>query len=116
MANPNIFSATSIVGDTSLTNATTTITSMVTGESNKVKKVNSIIVSNYGTLDQTFTVDVYRGSTSYYIASNVLIPARSTLLLVGKEHSFYLLEADAIRASASANVSVTVTCSFETLS
>lgn len=116
MANPNIFGSSSILGETSLLNTTTVITPVVSGESNKVKKINSIIVSNYGNLDQTFSVDMYRSTTSYPIASQVSIPSRSTLLLVGKEHSFYLLETDVLRANASANVSVTVTCSFETLS
>jgi hypothetical protein len=115
MANPNIFAAGNIIGDTAVTNASTSAANLVSGEANKVKKINSIIVANYGSTDQSVTIDIYRSTVSYFVANQVVVPAKSTLLLVGKEHSFYLTENDTLRVLATAANSVTVTCSFETL-
>jgi hypothetical protein len=116
MANPNIYSGTSIIGNTAFTNAGTGLATLLSGEANKVHKIGSIIVSNYGTYDQNVTVLVLRATVSYYIASQVTIPAKATVLLLGREHSFYLLEDDALRVNASAATSISVTVSYETLS
>lgn len=116
MANPNISNVTSIIGDTAYSNAGTSPSTVVSGEADKVKKIGAIVAANYGSADQTVTVFVLRSATSFYIASQITVPAKSTVLLLGREHSFYLLEADALRVSASAGSSITVTVSYETLS
>lgn len=116
MANPNISNVTSIIGDTAFLNAGTSPGTVVSGEADKVKKIGAIVAANYGTTDQTITVFVLRSATSFFIASQITVPAKATVLLLGREHSFYLLEADALRAQASAGASITVTVSYETLS
>ena len=116
MANPNIFSTSSIIGDTVYTNAVTAATTIISGEASKVKKIGSIIAANYGTTDQTITIFISRAAVNYFITNQITVPARSTLLLLGREHSFYLLEDDVLRVNASAASAITVAISFETLS
>jgi hypothetical protein len=62
------------------------------------------------------TIQITRSATVYFIANQITIPAKSTLLLLGREHSFYLKEADVMQALSSAGASITVTVSYETIS
>jgi hypothetical protein len=116
MANTKFSDVTSIYGNTDYLNAVTTSTTVVSGESNKVKKITSLIAANYGTSDQTVSVWVVRSATLYYLASQITVPAKATILILGREHAFYLLEADVLNCLASAVSSITLTVGYETLS
>lgn len=116
MANPNIVNVTTIYGNTGVQSVSTSATAIVTNSaaSGKVYKVNSLLVTNYDTANvATVTVDLYRSSTAYKMASNVSINASTTYTPIDKTLSLYLLEGDAIRLTANANTMLTAVCSWE---
>ena len=123
MTQPNIVNVSSILGQTdgfALTDTTTT--TMVTCASNKVVKVNSIIVSNVdGTNSADVTVSFYDssvrggGALRTFLAYEVTVPAKSTLVVLGKDSPIYLEESDEIEAGASAASDLHLTISYEIL-
>jgi hypothetical protein len=119
MANPNIVNVTNILGKTSVLDVTTTLTAIVTNSvaSGKIFKINSLIVSNIdGTNSADITIDIFRSSTSYKLASTITIPADATLVVVSKDTAIYLEEGDAIRCLASADADLQAVCSYEEIS
>ena len=119
MANPNIVNVTTITGQTALANVTTVTANVITNASasGTICKINNIILSNYTGVTQSANVIINRsGSGSFYIAGTVTVPLNSTLVLVGKDMSFYLLEGDVIQSNASANSSIHLTSSYEIIS
>lgn len=117
MAAPNIVSVTSIYGKTmGASLGTTTTTDILTCAADKVLKVNSIIASNIdGTNNAEVTVYFYDSSAAarYAIASTVIVPADSTLVLLGKDSPIYLEESDQIEAGASASGDINLIISYE---
>lgn len=119
MANPNIVNVTTITGKTSVLAVTTTPTAVVSNSdaSDKVFKLNTIIIANVdGTNAADITVDLFRSSVEYPIASEITVPAASTLVVLSKETAIYLEEGDSIRCTASANGDLVATCSYEEIS
>ncbi len=125
MANPNIINATTIVGNTSLINLTSTsVTSLVSNpaSSNKVYKVNSIIVSNVdGTNAADITINLYSNATvgqgsTFAIASTISVPADASLIVTDKTTAFYLMENQSVGAIASAALDLHVVTSWEEIS
>jgi hypothetical protein len=118
MANPNIVNVTTIYGQTALAALTTVTANVVTNSSgsNQVFKMDTIILSNYTSSAVGANVVINRSATTYYLAGSLSIPANSTLVLVGKDSSFYLLEGDVIQANVTANSSITFTASYEQIS
>lgn len=117
MAAPNIVGVTTITGKTAVQSVGTSATAIVenTAGSNKVFKVNSLLVSNIdGTAAATIDVDLYRSSTAYYLAYTIIVPADATLDLLNK--SIYLEEGDALRLTASASGDLQAVCSYEEIS
>jgi len=119
MAAPNILSATSIYGKTmGAALGTSANTDILTCASNKVLKINSIIVANVdGTNSADVTVSFYDNSATarYKIASTVAIPADTTLVVLGKDSPIYLEESDQIEASASAASDLEIIISYDEL-
>ena len=116
MANPNIVNVTTIYGNTGVQSVSTSATAIVSnaGASGKVYKVNSLLVTNTDTANvATITVDLYRSTTSYKMASNVSVNASTTYTPIDKTLSLYLLEGDAIRLTANANSMLTAVFSWE---
>jgi len=117
MADPNIVNVTSIYGRTMGSNLnTTTSTALLTCGTNKLIKINTILVSNIdGTNDATVSCYFYHSDAgqSRSIATTVNVPADSTLVLIDKNTSIYLQESDQIRAGASANSDLTMIISYE---
>lgn len=106
MANPNIVQVSTIYGNTAVANVTTSATALVTNSSSsgKIYKLNGIMVTNTDTANiATITVDLYRSSVAYNLASNVSIVANTTYTPIDKTLSLYLLEGDSIRLTANAN-------------
>lgn len=124
MAAPNLANPTTITGKTTTvalanTSANTIITNPAS--SGKVLKVNSLLVSNVdGTNAATITVSYYSaaniGGTAFPIASTILVPADSTLVVIGKDTQIYLEEDRSIGATASAANDLTVVTSYEDIS
>ena len=119
MAAPNIVNVTSIYGQTRGQDLTTTTTAgILTCASDKLLKVNSIIVANVdGTNAANVTISFYDSSQSSAkaLASTVSVPADSTLIVLGKDSPIYLEESDEIRGGASVNGDLEVIVSYEEL-
>ena len=119
MAAPNIVNVTSIYGKTSLGALTTSTTASLlanAASSNKLLKVNSIIVANKdGSSSADVTVSVYNGSTDFYLAYTVPVPNDATLIVLGKDAPIYLEEGQSIRGGASANGDLDMIISYEEL-
>ena len=119
MANPNLVNVSSILGKTNGVQLdTTTTTDIISCASDKLVKVNSIIVANIdGTNAADVTVYFYDNNLSHRtaIADAVTVPAKSTLVVIGKDSPIYLEESDQIEAGASANGDLHLTISYEIL-
>jgi len=119
MAAPNIVNVTSIYGKTMGANLSTTVTSdILTCPSDKVLKINSIIVSNIdGSNAADCTVYFFDSSDSnrYSLATTVSVPSDSTLVLLGKDAPIYLEEGDQIEGGASAASDLAIIISYEEL-
>ena len=119
MAAPNIVNVTSIYGKTmGAALGTSANTDILTCPSDKVLKINSIIVANVdGTDNATVTVHFYDNSAAarYNLAHTVTVPADSTLVIIGKDSPIYLEESDQIEAEASAASDLEMVISYEEL-
>ena len=117
MANPNIVNVTSIYGETALdADVNNSAATLITVASDKVVKVNSLIIANIdGTNSANISVDIYRSSVAYYITKDVPVPGGSTLAVISKDTSIYLQENDALRVTASATGDLSAVCSYEVL-
>jgi hypothetical protein len=110
MANPNIASLTEIYGNTTSIAVTTSWSTILTCPSNKVCKINSIIVSN---IDGTNSADINIDIGGYYIARTIAVPADTSLVVVSKDTGLYLEESVALRCYASANSDLHIVVSYE---
>jgi hypothetical protein len=124
VANPNIVNVTSILGKSAVVDLTSTsATSVVSNaaSSNKVFKINSLIVSNVdGTNAADITINYYSaaalGGTATQIVSTVSVPADSSLVVIDKNTSFYLEEDKSIGATAGSANDLKVLISYEDIS
>ena len=119
MAAPNIVNVTTIIGKTAVANVSTVATDIVNNaaSSNKVFKINSLLISNIdGTSAADITASVFRSSIEYRLASTVTVPADASLIVVSKDTALYLEESDSIRLTASANGDLQAVCSYEEIS
>ena len=119
MAAPNIVNVSTITGK-SVTGALGTSTATLlqnSASSNKVFKINTILVSNVdGTNSATVTVTHYDGSNDRHIAKGITVPAGSTVVLIDKNSTIYLEENRHIRGDASAAGDLEYIISYEELS
>ena len=124
MAAPNIVNVTTITGKTNVVNLTTTNATLVVenpAASNKVFKINSLIVSNVdGTNAADITISYYSedniGGTATQITSTVSVPADASLIVIDKNTYIYLEEDRSIGATAGSASDLKVVCSYEELS
>jgi hypothetical protein len=117
MTAPNLAATTSIIGKTAVSAVTTTATAIITNDasSNKVFKINTLLISNIdGVNSADVTIDLFRSSVAYRIGNTIAVPADSTLDVIAKY--IYLEEGDALRVTASANSDLEAICSYEELS
>ena len=124
MAAPNIVNVTTITGKTNVVSLTTTSATLVVENpvsSNKVFKINSLVVSNVdGTNAADITVSLYSedniGGTATEIVSTVSVPADASLVVIDKNTSIYLEEDKSIGATAGSASDLKVVCSYEEIS
>lgn len=124
MANPNIINATSILGKSAVVDLTTTNATLVlenAAASNKVLKINSLVVSNVdGTNAADITISLYSedniGGTATQIVSTVSVPADASLVVIDKNTSIYLEEDKSIGATAGSASDLKVVVSYEEIS
>lgn len=122
MANPNIVDVTTILGNTTTVSATTSFQTLVNNKasSGKIMKVNTLLATNAnGGNAVTVTVVLYPqddlGGASQTIAHTISVPEDSTLIVIDKNTSFYLLEDRTLAANAGAS-GVVFTTSFDEIS
>jgi len=117
MANPNISSSGSFYGRSqalALTTSAQTLTGAV--PSNRVYKINSLIIANINGSSSADVTVYWRDSSvgvDYYLAFTITVPADATLVVLSKDTQIYLEEGDYIQALASANSVLHATVSFE---
>ena len=119
MAAPNVVNVSSIYGKTTGLALTSSSQDVLTCPSDKLLKINSIIVANVdGTNADDVTVSWYDSgtTTAFRLASTVQVPADSTLVVLGKDAPIYLEEGDKIQASgAAASGDLEIIVSYEEL-
>ena len=118
MAAPNVVNVSSIYGKTMGGTLATSNADMLTCPTDKLLKINSIIVANVdGTNAADVTVQFYNAdnTTAYHLAKTITIPADSTLVVLGKDAPIYLEEGDKIQALASAAGDLEIIISYEEL-
>jgi|TARA_Y100000033_G_scaffold45280_1_gene48567 hypothetical protein len=119
MANPNLVNVSSIYGKTKGVALGTTVTDALLANglnSNKLLKVNAVIVANKdGTNAAKVTLSVHDGSTDYYLAKTINVPADATLVVVGKDAPIYLEENQTIRGGADVAGDLDCIISYEEL-
>jgi hypothetical protein len=124
MTAPNIVNVTTITGKSAVVDLTTTNATLVvenTAASNKVFKINSLIISNVdGTNAADITVSLYSedniGGTATQIVSTVSVPADASLVVIDKNTSIYLEEDKSIGATAGSASDLKVVVSYEEIS
>lgn len=123
MANPNLASLTSIVGvTTSISNLGIASTVLISNQidSNKIYRVNSILASNSNTITSTITVKLTSQSagagSTFGIAVDASIPAKTTLVVVGKDSPIYVLENKSVIAIANTSIGIDVLASYDEIS
>jgi hypothetical protein len=115
MANPNVVAVSSIYANTAVdADVAASAVSLLTCGSNKLQKINSLIIANIdGTNAATIDVWVTRSSVDYYIAKTISVPADATLVVIDKNMGLYLIESDILKIQASAAGDLSATCSYE---
>jgi hypothetical protein len=124
MANPNIVSATSIVGKINLVRLVdNTPTQVVTNaaSSNKLFLIDSLTVANVdGANSCDITLQVFAAATNTGTATGLLnsvtVPSKATLIAVSKDSPLLLTENMSLYATASAANDLHVICSFKEIS
>lgn len=118
MANPNIVNVSTLTGKTAVLAVTTASTAIVTNSaaSGKILKVDSLFVTNTTSTSASITIDIFRSSVAYRIASTISVPANATLLAIDKTSNIFLEEGDSVRVLASAANALTAVSSYEELS
>jgi hypothetical protein len=115
MANPNVVAVSSIYANTAVdADVAASAVSLLTCGSNKLQKINSLIIANIdGTNAATIDVWVTRSSADYYIAKTISVPADATLVVLDKNMGLYLVSGDILKIQASAAGDLSATCSYE---
>jgi hypothetical protein len=124
MTAPNIVNVTTITGKSAVVDLTGTSATLVVenpAASNKVFKINSLVVSNVdGTNAADITVSFFSedniGGTATEIVSTVSVPADASLVVIDKNTSLYLEEDRSIGATAGSASDLKVIVSYEEIS
>jgi hypothetical protein len=118
MAAPNLKSPTTITGKTARYAVTASLaTALAAPGTGKTFKINSIFCANVdGTNAADISVSIYDGSTDFYLAKTIAVPADATQIISSKDTYFYLEEGDSIRAVANAASDLELCISYEEIS
>lgn len=118
MAAPNLVNVTSIIGKTKAEWVAGTLTEILANpaDSSKSYRINVLYITNLSAQDATVNVDIYRSSVSYRLASAVPVPVGNSLIVIAKDTSIYLEEADSIRVSANQAGILQYVISYEIMS
>ena len=103
MAAPNLKTLTTVYGKTDGYAVTTTLAAALTNTaaSGKVLKISGVYCANVdGTSAADIDLTYYNGTTDFYLAKTISVPADATQVLITREASIYLEEGDSLRAKA----------------
>ena len=117
MAAPNIVNVSTIYGKTAYAVVTTTMANLVINgaTSGNIIKINDVIVSNYSSASITTNVTIGRGSSLFYLAGNMTVPANSTLIVLAKDSAIYMEEGDYLGSNASSASGAHISSSYEVI-
>ena len=116
MTAPNLKSPTTITGKTARYAVTASLANALANSaaSGKVFKINSIFCANVdGTNPADISVSIYNGTTDFYLAKTLTVPADATQIISSKDTYFYLEEGDSIRAAANVAGDLELVISYE---
>ena len=118
MAAPNLKSPTTITGKTARYAVGSGLATAISGvPSGSVYKINSIFCANVdGTNAADISVSIYNGTTDFYLAKTIAVPADATQIISSKDTYFYLEEGDSIRAIANAASDLELVIGYEEIS
>lgn len=123
MATPNLTSISSIIpNQVNIGLGTTAMVGILTNisESNKVYKIDNIRITAISGIasDSTITVgySTVGSATTNYLASDILVPSGSALIVSDRDSGVYLLENTHLVASTNLSNSLDVLVKFEELS
>jgi hypothetical protein len=118
MAAPNLKNPTTITGKTARYAVGSGLATAISGvPSGSVYKINSIFCANVdGANPADISVSIYNGTTDFYLARTIAVPADATQIISTKETYFYLEEGDSIRAAANAASGVVLVIGYEDIS
>lgn len=116
MAAPNIVNVTTIYGKTNFAVLTSSTANVLVNSSTSgnVIKVNDLLIANQTSTISTSNVMIGRGTSLYYVAGTLTLPAYSTVSILAKDTSIYLEEGDYIQANVSNSAHLVI--SYETIS
>ena len=116
MAAPNIVNVAQIYGETVTGAIGTGLTAFLSNgsSSNYVYKVNTIMISNVdGSTDTTVRVAFVDNGTTRYLAYDIDLIAKTTLIVLSKDQAVYLEENDNISASCTTSGDAQIIISYE---
>lgn len=119
MAAPNLATPAAVTGKTARYAVTTTLASALSNgsSSNKLLKVNSVYCANVdGAAAADIDLTIYNGTTDFYLAKTIAVPADATQVLITRDAYVYLEEGDSLRAKASATGDLELVISYEEIS
>ena len=118
MTAPNLKSPTTITGKTARYAVTASLaTALAAPGTGKTYKINSIFCANVdGTNAADISVSIYNGTTDFYLAKTIAVPADATQVISTKDTYFYLEEGDSIRAAANAASDLELIIGYEEIS
>jgi hypothetical protein len=117
MANPNIAAVTDIKGKMAYAVLTESSAQIVlnSNSSNQLYKISSISVANKSSQSSSVFLLARRDSVEYELASGIVIPERSTVIIIDKNNPIYLEEGDSVRSYSSVNNTLVLTITYEIL-
>jgi|688.fasta_scaffold402560_2 hypothetical protein len=118
MAAPNLINSTTVLGKRAYAILTTSMANVITNgsTSGNLIKISEMSISNISSLAILTNVAVGRGTTLYYLAGNISVPANSILTLVSRDSAFYMEEGDYLQANSSSATAGHVSVSHEVTS
>lgn len=118
MTAPNLANPTTVNSKTALdADIAATAATLLTCATDHVYRITSLIIANIDGVDNSeITVDIYRSSTAYEIASSIVVPAQSSVVIISKDAGINLEEGDALRLTAEAAGELSAICAYEDIS
>jgi len=118
MAAPNIINSTTVLGKRAYSILTTAMANVITSgaTSGNLIKISELSITNVSNVIITTNVVVGRGSTLYFLAGTISVPATSILTVVSRDSAFYMEEGDYLQANCSLSANVFLATSYEVTS